>query len=151
VEECTAAIVTCYRKEKEDKKNNSKKYLKRGVLNKIIEETKKAFGLEENIKICEETIRSREKRGQTTVNGRGGLHSPLEEIEEVFVEFLVKMSAYNWPLSVNKGIDLVNSLIEGTKYEKAVRDFQERFCAGTMKEETVKGKVGQAYWNKFME
>jgi len=75
----------------------------------------------------------------------------LEEIEEVFVEFLVEMSTYNRPLSVNEGIDLVNSLIEGTKYEKAVRDFQEKFCAGTMKEDTVKGKVGKGYWMKFME
>jgi len=56
-------------------------------------------------------------------------NSPLEEIENVFVEFLVQMSLYKWALTpIKEGLALINSLIEGTEYEKAMRDFQERFC-----------------------
>ncbi len=91
------------------------------------------------------------KRGQIQKLNGPGLCSPLEEIEDVFVEFLVEMSVFKRPLTVTEGLDLVNSLIQGTKYEQAVIEFQEKFCRGTMKEGSTKGKVGKAYWRKFME
>jgi len=48
------------------------------------------------------------------------------------------MSLYKWALTVKEGLALINSLIEGTKYKKAVSDFQERFCGKTMKKDTAK-------------
>jgi len=124
-------------------------YMKRGVLKKLITETKKEFGLE-SIDISEETICTRGKQGQTGIIKSPGHSSPLEEIENVFVEFLVQMSLYRCSLSVKEGLALINSLIEGTKYEQAMHDFQERFCGKTMKEETEKGKVGRKYWKSFV-
>ncbi len=61
------------------------------------------------------------------------------------------MSLYKWALTVKEGLALINSLIEGTKYKKAVSDFQERFCGKTMKKDTEKGKVGKKYWISFMK
>jgi len=70
-------------------------YMKRGVLNKLITETKKEFGLDKSIDISEETICTWGKRGKTGIIKSPGHSSPLEEIENVFVEFLVQMSLYH--------------------------------------------------------
>jgi len=67
------------------------------------------------------------------------------------VEFLIEMSGFKWSLSIAEGIALVNSIISGTKYKQCVKDFQEKFCVGTMKAETTKGMVGEAYWANFMK
>jgi len=76
-----------------------------------------------------------------------GICSPLEEIGSLFVEQLfVEMSIYKWSSSVTEGIALVNLIISGTKYEQLVKDFQEEFYHRTMKDETTKGMVGEAYW-----
>jgi len=75
----------------------------------------------------------------------------FKEIEDVFVKLLVEMSIFKWPLTINKGLNLVNTLIQGTKYKQAVIEFQEKFCHGMMKEESTKGKVSKAYWLKFMD
>jgi len=148
-ENCLTSIVIRYDELKKEANYNNKK-IKQGALKMIIAEEKVKFGLKD-VQISEETIRTRVKRGQThTISGRG-LRSPLEEIENVFVEFFIQMSSFKRSLSVVEGIALVNSIISGTKYEQYVKDFQEKFCHGTMKDETTKGMVGEAYWANFMK
>jgi len=137
LQECIAAIVSKYDKEKQEACEKMM-YVKRGLLKKLIIETKKEFGLDKSIKINEETIQTWEERGQTEIIESHGQHSPLEEIENVFVEFFVEMGMFKQPLSVKEGINLVNTLIEGTKYEQAMSDFQNRVCSKTMKKETAK-------------
>jgi len=64
---------------------------------------------------------------------------------------LVEISTFKWSLTVKEGINLVNMLIEGTKYEQAVHEFQGKYCSKTMKKEMTKGKEGKKYWKSFMK
>ena len=67
---------------------NKGKNLKRGCLKKIIEKQKQKFGLDTNIKIDPEAIRSRYYRGNLTILSFGP-KSPMSKVEPKLVELII--------------------------------------------------------------
>jgi len=67
------------------------------------------------------------------------------------MQFLISMSNCRQPLTTTEGLQLVNSLIKGTKYERMVTKFQSKYCKGTMKKTTKKGELGTQFWHNFMK
>ena len=53
-----------------------------------------------------------------------GTNSPLSQAEEEMVTICIQMGKIRQPLSVREGIELMNSLMRGTHYEKNVAKFQ---------------------------
>ncbi len=49
-----------------------------------------------------------------------GTNSPLNQAEEELVTICIQMGKIRQPLSVKEGIDLMNSLMRGTHFEKNV-------------------------------
>jgi len=93
LQECIAAIASQYDKEKQEA-SKKKMYVKRGVLKKLILEAKKEFGLNESIKISEETIWMWENIGHTEIIKIWGLCSPLEENRECVCWVFVEMGMF---------------------------------------------------------
>ena len=99
------------------------KRVTRGQLSILIKEVESAFELEHgSIKLA--TIRKREQRGNLMVS-HPGPHSPVEPMEEYLCMIMIQRARMGQPLSVTKGINLVNSIISGTHMESAVIEFKK--------------------------
>jgi len=74
----------------------------------------------------------------------------LEKLEGLLLDIIIATSQFCKPLTAAEGLELTNSLIMGSTFQKDVIDFQKQYCKGTMKKDTEVGKLGLSYWNNFM-
>jgi len=121
---------------------DSNSHVSKGSLKRLISRKKEEFGLGHDCIIPIETIWTQVKNKNFAVDCYGGHDSPLKELEDTIVDFLIAMSHCCQPLTMSESLVLVNSLIQGTKYQRIVAEFQSKHCAGTMKATTKKGEVG---------
>jgi len=59
-------------------------------------------------------------------NSRNGTGSPLKDIEEEIVELLLSLSQSRYSLSPARGVNLINSLINGTEYQEKLREYKKK-------------------------
>jgi hypothetical protein len=112
--------------------------LKKGALTEIISDCKKKHGLGENTSINEGSIRQRLKRN--TLSGIKGMKSPMAAIEPYIVSLIIQLANMRVPITAKQGLQLCNSIINGTKFEGYVTDFQMKNLRSVTK------KLGSGYW-----
>jgi len=142
LEEAMADAVEEYR-EAIKKVKNEKERLRKGELTKIISKCREKHNLCHSILIKEETIRKRVQR-----NSKGshqGLKSPLLSIEPYVVSLILQLAKMRIPLTTEQGLQLCNSIISGTKYEKLTSEFKDKYLRSSTK------KLGHGYWRGFMK
>ncbi len=142
LEEAMADAVEEYR-EAIKKVKNEKERLRKGELTKIISKCREKHNLCHSILIKEETIWKRVQR-----NSKGshqGLKSPLLSIEPYVVSLILQLAKMRIPLTTEQGLQLCNSIISGTKYEKLTSEFKDKYLRSSTK------KLGHGYWRGFMK
>jgi hypothetical protein len=116
--------------------------IKKGALTEIISACKKKHGLEENTSINEGSIRQRLKRN--TLSGLKGMKSPMAAIEPYIVSLIIQLANMQVPITAKQGLQLCSSIINGTKFEGCVADFQTKNLRSVTK------KLGSGYWRGFL-
>ncbi len=111
------------------------------VLDNLIKEKKVKFGVTRDI--SKGTIRTRIRRERHNPK-HPGVSSPLEEAEEALVVICIQMGTIRQPLSVREGVELMNSLIDGTHIQKEVVEFQMARKLGH--DLFTYGEIGKGWW-----
>ena len=94
----------------------------KGLLKHIICDVTREFKINQSIN--ESTIRNRIKR-QNMCAYSSSHHSPIEGAEKHIAETIIQMSKINKPLSSSACIQLANSMIRGSTYQKRLREFKK--------------------------
>jgi len=116
--------------------------LKKGALTEVISDCKARHGLPDNISINEGSIRQRLKRGsKSTIRGT---KSPMADIEPYIVLAIIQLANMRVPITTAQGLQLCNSIIQGTKFKKNLSLFQSKNLRSTT---TV---LGPGYWRGFL-
>jgi hypothetical protein len=122
-EDAMIDAVEAYKKVKAKVKRQNKR-MKKGELSLIILDIMEKHDLRSTTySINEKAIRQRFR--QNTKSAKHGLKSPLLEIEPYVVTLILQLADMRVPLTTSQGLQLCNSIIKGTKYEKYVSDFKE--------------------------
>ena len=121
------------------------KCMRKGQLEAIIQEVKVKNDIDSEI--SPSAIRRRlERNSLQSHHVAGGQISPLLRMEPTVVEIILQMARIRQCLTPSKGLQLVNSLISGTKLQQELIAWKRR--GNTNNEE---GLVGRGYWRKFMK
>jgi hypothetical protein len=118
--------------------------LKKGSLTSIILACMQKNNLSsENTEINSKTVRQRLLRN--TKSSINGPKSPLMDIEPYIVSLIIQLANMRVPLTTAQGLQLCNSIIRGTKYDKLVAEFKENNLRSATKE------LGRGYWRGFLK
>ena len=122
---CLDEISIRYHNMREQARAVGRQAKKKG-LREIIREVKGIYGLDDEIKIYESTIRGREHRKKLIVKSMGPA-SPMVDVGPVLVDLIIKMSAIRRCLTSTQCLHLANDLVAGTETEKKVVEFKKIF------------------------
>jgi hypothetical protein len=125
------------------RKGGFKKRVSKQTLAKIIMKVKELHQIPEGIVINHQTVRSRCKR--TTKSGHKGQTSPMSEIELYIVELAIKLAEMRVPITSKQGLQLANSLINGTSFQESVLLWKQKNCEAFR--ERGNKELGPGYWN----
>ncbi len=115
-------------------------------LDNLIENKKAEFKIE--TKISKQTVRNPLIRKNHNPRHRV-TRSPLEDAEEALVIICIQIGTICQPLTVKEGIELMNSLIDGTRLQKLVSEFQ---IARQVGNDLFKpGEIGNEWWQRFLK
>ena len=99
--------------------------VKKGVLDRIIFEAKKRFGLADDVVIAQSTILGRIKRGTLVARG---IKSPMDRVEEELIRLCNdKLKEMKRQLWAQEGVDLANSLIKKHSMEGEILEFKKQY------------------------
>jgi hypothetical protein len=140
---CTDAIIFEYSKKYNASKSVGGK-VEYGYLERLIDERKKEFGVNCSIPIS--TIMNRVYAGALTTHH--GAKSPLDKVEEAFVQTCIQMGKIRQPLSCTEAIALMNDMIENTKTKQTLIEFHDSRKLRTYGFE--KGQVTTGWWRRFL-
>jgi hypothetical protein len=113
-------------KAKRKESRSSKKRLRYGLLDDIIESAKKKYCVPDDVIIRKDCIRQRIKRNSTS--NQVGQQSPMMEIEPYLVELIIKLASMRMPITSSQGLELANSLIAGTSNEDKVIAWKKKIA-----------------------
>ncbi len=69
-------------------------------------------------------IRQRVMKNRPICPPHSGTESPMAPVEQYIVALMEQMAKLWQPLNISEGVNLANSLIEGTEWEDVVVDFK---------------------------
>ena len=117
--------------------------VKPGTLNQIIQSVKAMRGV--TATISPQAIRRRiHRKSLVTHHVAGGQVTPLLRIEPLIVEIILQMARIRQCLNPSKGLQLVNSLIKGTKIQDELVEWKKRNTPNNT------GALGTGYWHGFL-
>ncbi len=126
VEAATKEAVKCLKIRKQESRS-SKKRLRYGLLNDIIEASKKKYCIPDDVIISKECMQQRVKRNSK--DNHAGQTSPMIDIEPYLVELIIKLVNMCTPITTSQGLELANSLISGTSTEEQLIAWKKKNCA----------------------
>jgi len=129
-------------RKRQDDAKVTRERLKKGILTQIISDCKAFHGLPESVSINEGSIRQRLKR--CTKTGVKGTKSPMAEIEPYIVSAIIQLANMRVPITTSQGLQLCNSIIQGTKFQRVVAEFQKNNLRCST------NKLGPGYWRGFL-
>jgi hypothetical protein len=74
-----------------------------------------------------------------------GTKSPMAEIEPYIVNMIIQLANMRVPITTSQGVQLCNSIIKGTKYERYVDGFKKKSLRNVTQE------LGPGYWRGFLQ
>jgi hypothetical protein len=102
-----------------------KKRMKRNELQQLIDEKKLEHGLTD-YNVTKSCIRQRVQKNKLERSKTRGTISPMAPVENYIVSLMTQMAKMRQPINVSEGLELANSLIEGTEWEQKVVNFKAR-------------------------
>jgi hypothetical protein len=118
--------------------------LKIGTFQRIHDEVLTEYGLDKDtFEVKKKTVASR-IRSTTLTPARRGPKSPAAEIEPLLLTFAKYRQEAGQPLKPSGGIMLATSLLEGSKVQETVKNFQR----ASRKEPT--GRLSPMWWRGFL-
>ena len=123
------------------------KRMTKGALAIIIADVQEDRNLPPDFSMPLDTIRTRIKRKKLFAFHRGHT-TPLLDIEPVVVSTIKQMCQIRQCLTPPQGIELVNSMIDGTEVQKNLVRFKKKNSHAPT--DASLGTVGRGYWNGFM-
>ena len=102
-----------------------------------------------NLKVNKCLIRQRIKRNKPVIfNRNGGVFSPLHDIEEFFVGFIIKLARIHACINNSESLALINSLVVDSC------EIKEKIVKWKQKHSHIKGDdsdatLGIGYWRGF--
>ena len=99
--------------------------------------------LPDDAEITQHSIRRRIERKKVFVT-QTGLSSPLLALENTIVTLLIQMGRIRQCLSPSQSLQLVNSLIDGTKAQQDLIQWKTKYT------NNIGTSVGKGYWRGFM-
>ena len=117
-------------------------------MNEIIKEVKQKHNMT-NLKVNKNLIRQRLKRNQPFVlNRKGGVYSPLKDIEEYFVGFIIKLARIHACINNSESLALINSLIKDScEIKNKIVKWKETHSH--VKGDGTDAILGVGYWAGF--
>ena len=137
-------ISTSYQREIDIARTLGFQAVKKGCLDKIIEQKKKEFGIPDGFEIKKGLIRSRLQRKKPIVNGLGP-ESPMVDAEPQLVELIIRMGRIRRCLTPTQCLHLANDLIKGTEIEARVINFKKKL----FHRDYDSAELGLRYWSGF--
>jgi hypothetical protein len=139
--------VTLYSEEKKI----SRKRMRNGRLQEILEEVKIRHNLPSDFTVSNQTLKTRLKRKQLSLplDNKNGPLTPLASIEPNLVNMAKQMAKCRIPLTCGQGIMMINSCIEGTESQKKLIEFKQRIKSD--QDSDSLGTVGSGYWKAFLK
>ena len=134
-------------KEFDSKKRNCEGMLKKGDLDKIIEEQRNIFGLPGDWIVNPATIRSRIRSGRKRCVHHRGVSPPLAEMEGLLSSVIVYLADANMPLTVSESMAFANSLLKGTELQKKY----VRWTKCRTNNLDFDGELGVGWWRGFVK
>jgi hypothetical protein len=125
------------------KKKQSGSSIEKGALTEIIMKVKQDYQLPDDIIILESIVRQRLKRN--TKSGHCGLTSPMIEIEPYLVSIIIQLANMWVPITSSQGLALCNSIIQGTKFQKVIKDYKMKYGRN------FTDVLGPSYWRGFLK
>jgi hypothetical protein len=119
----------------------------KGALASIINTVKAKNGVPLNMAVSVHTIRTRARRKSFKLTKRGS-PSPMADVEPYLVALIEQLGRMRVPITVQEGLELANSVIDGTSIRVSVDAWREKHCAG-YRVAKIK-KLGMGYWRGFM-
>jgi hypothetical protein len=127
------------------------KKFERHAFKKIHDEIKKKRNLPDSFNMTYKAVTQRIRRGNI-IRKHGttrGPTSPLADIESDIVEFAIVLARTGTPLSAGELLPLINSMINGTQYQKKLKDY--KVSLGFEPNDPETALAGLRYYKGFME
>jgi hypothetical protein len=141
-------IVTTKYNALREKCNSEGKRVPKGSIDDIIERAKADLSLDSSIIIPHSTIRARILRGNLQpLVPRGGLVSPMLEIEPLLVGIIVFLQGARQPVGKKVILALANDLVKDTGIEEKVIAFKKKYCGINCNT----ADLGPKYYEDFMK
>ena len=134
-----------------DSDNNSNR-LTNGTYDEVVEEVKREMNLPSSFYFSYQGCMNRIYRGKKD-DDCNNYPSPLRDIEEKFVSIILALSDIGCPVTVGETLNLLQSLIEGTKYQRKLIDYQKKHHHQIFNKfsSAPLGKISRNYYYGFMK
>jgi hypothetical protein len=98
------------------------KCIPKNMLDGLIKKKVQESGL--NVAISKNAIRKRVQKSRLTINNPGA-PSPMADIEVYIASLINQMSKMHQPLNVSEGLQLANSLVQGTEWKENIIELKK--------------------------
>jgi hypothetical protein len=88
-------------------------------------------------------VKQRLKRNSNT--SLLGQKSPMQAIEPYLVAIIIKLANMRIPITTAQGLQLANSLINGTRFKEEVHQFEK------LNLRSASSELGRGYWRGFLK
>ena len=73
------------------------------------------------------------------------------DVEEYIVQIAIQLAKMWVPISRREGLELANSLIQGTSVGEKVKAWRQRYCLSYIQDKEKNVPLGTKYWKGFMK
>ena len=117
--------------------------VRKGVIAEIISQCSEKYNLPLSVEIQAGTVKQRLKR--KSQKGIQGPATPMQHIEPYIVSIIIQLANMCIPISTSQGLQLCNSIINGTRFKDEVNEFKKHNCRSATQE------LGRGYWRGFLK
>jgi hypothetical protein len=143
-------ITLLYQKAVSESKKNGCVRTKPGTYKKIHEKVKVSRNLPTTFNFPYNSAKHRLLR-HTKVDNVGvtvGHQSPLRDVENDVVDFIIQLGKIGSPVTCSQAIYLINDLIDGTVHQRRLIEWKKK--QGIQQSPENFGRIGTAYWYAFL-
>jgi len=73
------------------------------------------------------------------------------DVEEYIVQIAIQLAKMQAPISQREGLELANSLIQGTSVGEKVKAWKQQNCLSYIQDKGKNAPLGTKYWKGFMK
>jgi hypothetical protein len=117
--------------------------VRKSALSEIIRQCKEKHNVPPHIDIKAGTVRQRLERKSSKIGP--GQKSPMKVIEPYIISIITQLSNMCIPISTLQGLQLCNSIVNGTRFKNELQQFKKKHLRSAPEE------LGRGYWRGFLK